>query len=79
MMRLSVSYLVHAVALFNWLIRIGKASHNPLKGVFKLPRAETFRRRALSFEEFVRFMRAFWDKMSKTGKTCPADGRKIAR
>ena len=49
--------LAHANALFNWLIRNGRAAHNPLKSLLKLPKAPTFERRALSFEEFVRFLR----------------------
>jgi integrase len=53
-------YLGHAVALFNWLVRNERFTHNPLKSVQKLPTAgaETFKRRALSREEFVRFMEA---------------------
>ena len=50
-------YLAHGVALFNWLIRTGRASENPLKSVFRLAKAETFKRRALTLEEFERFMR----------------------
>lgn len=50
-------YLAHSVALFNWLMRTGRVSHSPLRGVFKLPKEETFRRRALAFDEFVRFTR----------------------
>lgn len=47
-------YLGHAVALLNWLVRHGRATHNPLKVVQKLPRQETFRRRALTPEELMR-------------------------
>ncbi len=50
-------YLAHANAFFNWLIRNGRAAHNRLKSLLKLPKAPTFERRALSFEEFVRFLR----------------------
>lgn len=41
-------YLGHATALLNWLVRQGRAVSNPLKAVGKLPRKDTFRRRALA-------------------------------
>jgi len=52
------AYLGHAAALFNWLVRNERFTHNPLKSVLKLKTegAETFKRRALSLAEFVRFM-----------------------
>ena len=51
-------YLGHAVAFLNWLIRNDRSTHNPLRNVRKLPTvgAETFKRRSLTFEEFVRFI-----------------------
>jgi integrase len=51
-------YLGHAVAFLNWLIRNERSEHNPLRNVRKLPTAgeETFKRRALTLEEFVRLM-----------------------
>ncbi len=52
-------YLGHAGAFFNWLVRNDRFTHNPLKSVSKLPTVgeETFRRRALTLEEFVHLIR----------------------
>ena len=50
-------YLGHATAFLRWLEKRGLFTHNPLKSVYKLPKAETFKRRALTLEEFVRFIR----------------------
>ncbi len=51
-------YLGHTAALFNWLVRNERFTHNPLKSVMKLPTegAQTFKRRALSRDEFGRLM-----------------------
>lgn len=51
-------YLGHAVAFFNWLVRNDRFTHNLLKSVTKLPTVgeETFKRRALTLEEFVRLV-----------------------
>ena len=53
-------YLAHALAFFNWLIRQERATNNPLKSVFKLNTKgqETFKRRALSLEAFIHFLRS---------------------
>jgi integrase/recombinase XerC len=49
-------YLAHAAALLNWMERQGRTTHNPLKAVHKLERKETFRRRALSSDDFIRLV-----------------------
>jgi hypothetical protein len=48
-------YLGHATAFVNWAIREGRLVHNPLKSVVKEAAKgnETFRRRALTVEQFV--------------------------
>lgn len=53
-------YLGHASALLNWMVRQGRATHNPLKAVQKLNTRgrETFKRRALETGEFVRLVSA---------------------
>lgn len=50
-------YLGHATSFLRWLEKKGRFTHNTLKSVDKLRKAETFKRRALTLEEFVRFMR----------------------
>ncbi len=45
-------YLDHANALLNWMTRQRRATYNPLTAVRKLPKEETFRRRALTTAEF---------------------------
>ena len=51
-------YLGHAAAFFNWLVRSERIERNPLASVGKVATAgaETFKRRALTKEEFSRFM-----------------------
>ncbi len=56
-------YLGHANAFLNWLVRQGRALHNPLKVISKLEvrGKETFKRRALSLE-------MFWQLVENSGK-----------
>jgi len=51
-------YLDHASAFFTWLVRQGRSPQHPLKAVFKMETRgnETFKRRALSFEEAARLI-----------------------
>lgn len=51
-------YLDHASAFLTWLVRQGRATQHPLKAVFKMETRgnETFKRRALSFEEAARLI-----------------------
>jgi integrase len=51
-------YLGHAKAFFNWLDRQGRITHNPLRTVGKAETRgkETFKRRALFWEELLRLI-----------------------
>jgi integrase len=47
-------YLAHGIALFNWMVRKGRTTYNPLKTVDRVPKKQTFERRALPIEELWR-------------------------
>jgi integrase/recombinase XerC len=49
-------YLGHASALLSWMIRHNRAAYNPFKSVPKVDKKETFRRRALTLDEFWRLV-----------------------
>lgn len=49
-------YLGHASAFLNWMVRHERIAANPLRAVQKLPKKETFRRRALTPVELMKLV-----------------------